>query len=72
MTKPGQDARDQIVHDLWTERHNGTWWTRKPPKRTAPDGFPEVPRDDELTTARRRRELLEAVAHHTDHESEAR
>lgn len=77
---PGRDDRDALVAELWAERHNGIAWaagSRPKPKTPRPahqdDGtYPDIPRDDDITTARRRRELLAAVADHEINEREAK
>ena len=51
-------TRDELVAALTVERYAANqWWTRKPTPHT-PDP------DDDLTTARRRRQLADAINEH--------
>lgn len=83
---PGNDARDDLVRELWAERHDGTWWrasfhtTPATPARTHADEERELPTADEylsripiaddLTIARRRKVLNDSYDH-IDPEKEA-
>lgn len=55
-------ARDELLEALMSERYNNTWW-KTPPKVRVPaslDSVEQAARDDDITTARRRRVLVEA------------
>ena len=56
-------TREQLLEQLLLERHDNTWWRYKPPPRKATEpALPLRPAgewdDSEVTTARRRRELV--------------
>lgn len=58
MTTADDDHAD-LVRSLLVERYaRNDWWTRKPSRVT--------PVDDELTCARRRRDLVKAAEHHLE------
>ena len=52
----GRMTRDELLQQLAVERQDQTWWTSE--KRARSKNRPAV--DDEMTCARRRRELVEA------------
>lgn len=64
-------ARDDLLDALLAERYNGGGW-KTPPKEWTAVGSTSAPiggADDEVTTARRRRELVESWGHDADEEA---
>ena len=60
-------TREELLEALLVERQDQTWWRYKPPPRKATEPvLPLLPEghldNSEVTVARRRRELLAAVA----------
>lgn len=54
-------TRDELLEALLLERYDQTWW--KTPEPWTRRGEPVAAKDDDLTFARRKRQLLEAVKH---------
>ncbi|HKY59259.1 MAG TPA: hypothetical protein VJL80_14575 [Aeromicrobium sp.] len=54
-------TRDELLAALLVERYDQTWW--KTPDPWTRRGEPVAVEDDDVTRARRRRELLAAVDH---------
>jgi hypothetical protein len=55
-------ARDELLAALTAERYDGRWWKTAARVEVSADPVPteSIVHDDELTTARRRRLLVEA------------
>lgn len=49
-------TKDELLEALMIERHNGIWWRRSSTYDTLP---PSIWDDSQLTTARRRRALVD-------------
>lgn len=61
-------SRDQLLAVLNAERLDQTWWPT-PPRLTRPEA-PITDVDNDIATARRRRDAVQEAAAHHDHETE--
>lgn len=57
-------TKDELLHALLVERQDQTWWRRRPAKARPATWADDQFIDDEVTTARRRKALVEAWSEH--------